>query len=150
MQLWDLTNTVQPVYNGSWSTWKCALYEQLSCVYRFKLYSLHSMEKWNCPLLSVICHIQVPFKAGLTHSICHITDSKYLFLFFIIRIVLSYWQIYLITSMQLWDLTLLDHDTMPIHKLLCIAHVWSDIETYLVRFTKASWLPMHVMYIYNS
>jgi hypothetical protein len=21
---------------------------------------------WNCPLLSVICHIQVPFKAGLT------------------------------------------------------------------------------------
>jgi hypothetical protein len=47
-------------------TWKCALYEQLSCVYRFKLYSLHSMEKWNCPLLSVICHIQVPFKAGLT------------------------------------------------------------------------------------
>jgi hypothetical protein len=38
----------------------------LSCVYRFKLYSLHSMEKWNCPLLSVICHIQVPFKAGLT------------------------------------------------------------------------------------
>ena len=48
-------------------TWNCGLYEQLPFIHRLKLYALFVNGKtWDCPVDTVICYIEVAFKADLT------------------------------------------------------------------------------------
>ena len=59
---------VKAVYKGN--TCELENVALMSSIYTGQNYMHYSlMGKWDCPLLTVICYIQVPFKAGLTNRI---------------------------------------------------------------------------------